>query len=209
MGVKWSGLYYIAFFGLLSSFWDLWLRRRYGVAKPVAATLIRDVPSALASIVAVPALLYIWSWRSWFASETSVYRHAVEDGTVGESDWPWLAQLPDTAANWLYYHLSVLNFHGSLTSSAGHSHPWDSKPWAWLVAARPILYSSATDIECGNGGTCREMIYLFGTPAIWWLTVPVLLWAGWVWLTRQDYRVIVPLIGFLAGFVPWLSLIHI
>lgn len=205
LGVKWSGLYYIAFFGLLSSFWDLWLRKRYGVAKPVVATLIRDVPSALASIVALPALLYIWSWRAWFASETSVYRHAVADGTVAQSDWPWLAQLPETAANWLYYHLSVLSFHGSLTSSAGHSHPWDSKPWAWLVAARPILYSSATDLECGNGGTCREMIYLFGTPAIWWMTVPVLAWAAWVWLTRQDYRVIVPLIGFLAGFVPWLA----
>ena len=40
---------------------------------------------------------------------------------------------------------------------------------------------------------------------IWWLTVPVLAWAAWVWLTRQDYRVIVPLIGFLAGFVPWLA----
>lgn len=49
------------------------------------------------------------------------------------------------------------------------------------------------------------MIYLFGTPAIWWMTVPVLAWAAWVWLTRQDYRVIVPLIGFLAGFVPWLA----
>lgn len=206
LSVKWSGLYYIMFFGLMSSFWDLWLRRKYGVEKPVAGTLLRDVPSALASIVLIPALLYIWSWRAWFASETSVYRHSLADGTIADSDWPWLSHLPEPAAGWLYYHFSVLDFHSSLTSSGGHSHPWDSKPWAWLVSARPILYYSATDLECPVGdGTCREMIYMFGTPIIWWLTIPVLLWAAWVWLTRKDFRVIVPFIGFMAGFVPWLA----
>ena len=46
---------------------------------------------------------------------------------------------------------------------------------------------------------------MFGTPAIWWLTVPVLLWACWVWLTRKDFRVIVPVIAFAAGFLPWLA----
>lgn len=205
LSVKWSGLYYIAFFGLLGSFWDLWLRRRYGVKKPLQGALLLDVPPALASIVLVPALLYLWSWRAWFASETSVYRHSLADGTIAGSDWPWLEHLPAPIAGWLYYHFSVLNFHGSLTSSAGHSHPWDSKPWAWLVAARPILYYSATDLECPvSDGTCREMIFLFGTPAIWWLTVPILLWAAWVWITRQDYRVIIPFIAFAAGFVPWL-----
>ncbi|QPK83834.1 phospholipid carrier-dependent glycosyltransferase [Corynebacterium qintianiae] len=204
LGVKWSGLYYIAFFGLLSAFWDLWLRRRYGVRSPVAGTLLRDIPAALASLVLVPALLYIWAWRAWFASETSVYRHAATDGTISGSDWPWLNVLPDTVASWLYYHLSVAQFHASLTSSSGHSHPWDSKPWAWLVGARPILYYSATDIKCG-AATCREMIFLFGAPAIWWLTVPVLLWSAWVWLTRRDYRVIVPVVAFAAGFLPWLA----
>ena len=205
LSVKWSGLYYIAFFGLLGSFWDLWLRKRYGVEKPLAGALLRDVPAALASIVLVPLLLYAWSWRAWFASETSVYRHSLADGSIAASDWPWLSNLPEPIAGWVYYHLSVAEFHASLTSSAGHSHPWDSKPWAWLVGARPILYYSATDLDCGRLGTCREMIFLFGTPPIWWLTVPVLLWAGWVWLTRRDFRVIVPLIGFAAGFLPWLA----
>lgn len=201
LGVKWSGLYYIAFFGIASAMWDLYLRRRYHVARPVVGTLARDVPAALASLVLVPALLYIWSWRSWFASETSVYRHAAVDGTIEEGS-P-LHMLPDALAGWFYYHFSVLQFHSELTTSGGHSHPWDSKPWAWLVAARPILYFSSTDIECGEG-TCRRMIYLFGTPAIWWLTVPVLLWAIWVWVVRRDYRVALPLVAFAAGFIPWL-----
>ena len=93
----------------------------------------------------------------------------------------------------------MLKFHSELTSSSGHSHPWDSKPWSWLVAARPILYYSA------NGDETRRSIYLFGTPAIWWLTVPVLLWAVWAWVTRKDRRVILPLVAFGAGFLPWLA----
>ena len=199
LAVKWSGLYYIAFFGLLSAFYDLWLRRRYGVEKPVAGTLLRDVPSALASIVLIPAVLYIWSWRAWFASETSVYRHSLSDGTIESSDWSWLTNLPEPVAGWLHYHFSVLKFHSELTSSGGHSHPWDSKPWSWLVASRPILYYSSTSEDS------RRMIFLFGTPAIWWLTVPILLWAVWVLISRHDRRVILPLVAFGAGFLPWLA----
>lgn len=203
LSVKWSGLYYIAFFGLASVFLDLWLRQRYGVRRFVVGTLRRDVGPALASLVLLPALLYIWSWRAWFASETSVYRHALVDGTIAE-DSP-LQNLPGAVAGWLHYHLSVLEFHGSLTTSGGHSHPWDSKPWSWLVAGRPILYYSATDISCEIGGTCRRMIYLFGTPAIWWLTVPVLLWALWSLVARRNRAFLVPLIAFAAGFLPWLA----
>ena len=130
-----------------------------------------------------------------------MYRHAAVDGTISPDSW--LQLLPDTAAGWLYYHLSVLEFHSSLTSSAGHSHPWDSKPWAWLVGARPILYFSSTDLECA-AESCRRMIFLFGTPAIWWVTVPALLWGLWCLVIRRDRRFLIPLVAFGAGFLPWL-----
>lgn len=202
LGVKWSGLYYIAFFGLLSVFSDLALRHRYGIRRPVLGALSRDTLPALASLVLLPALLYLWSWRAWFASETSVYRHAKTDGTIPEDSW--LQLLPEAAAGWMHYHLSVLEFHGSLTTSGGHSHPWDSKPWSWLVAGRPILYYSDTDLECA-AGTCREMIFLFGTPAIWWATIPALLWGLWSLLIRRQRAFLLPLVAFAAGFLPWLA----
>ena len=202
LGVKWSGLYYMAFFGLTTVFADLWLRRRYGVKRYIVGTLIRDVPAALASIVALPVAIYFWCWRNWFGSETAVYRHATLDGTIPEDSS--LRMLPDPLANFFYYHSSVLEFHSSLTTSGGHDHPWDSKPLEWLVAGRPILYYSNTDLECFNGSSCRQMIYLFGTPIIWWLVIPVLLWAIWCVLMRADRRFIPPLIGFAAGFLPWL-----
>lgn len=205
LAVKWSGLYYIAFFGLLSVFATLALRRRYGVRRFITGTLVRDTVPALGSIVAVPALLYLWSWRAWFASETSVYRHAATDGSI-ESDSPLsLIPLPDALASWLYYHFSVLEFHSELTTSGGHSHPWDSKPFSWLAATRPILYYTNSDASCPIGsGTCDAQIFLFGTPAIWWLTVPILLWGIYRWIIRKDHTVVLPIIAFAAGFLPWL-----
>lgn len=202
LAVKWSGLYYMAFFGLMSVFSDLALRRRYGVRRYVVGTSVRDTPAALASIVALPAAVYAWTWRSWFASETAVYRHAQSDGTI--PDTSLLHYLPETLANWIYYHSSVLEFHASLTTSAGHSHPWESKPWAWLVSARPILYYSNTDLQCGSG-TCRQMLFLFGTPIIWWAVIPAVLWGAWCLIIRKDRRFLIPVIGFLAGFLPWLA----
>ncbi|WP_284783472.1 dolichyl-phosphate-mannose--protein mannosyltransferase [Corynebacterium rhinophilum] len=203
LAVKWSGLYYIMFFGLLCVFSDLSLRRKYGIRRYIVGTLIRDTPAALASLVAVPVLIYVWSWRAWFASETAVYRHAKVDGTIGEDSW--LMHLPEPVAGWFYYHLSVLDFHASLTSSGGHHHPWDSKPWAWLAGARPILYYSSTDLECSGGGECRKMLYLFGTPAIWWLVVPAVLWGLWSLIIRRNRAFLIPLVGFAAGFLPWLA----
>ncbi|MDK8504090.1 dolichyl-phosphate-mannose--protein mannosyltransferase [Corynebacterium accolens] len=203
LAVKWSGLYYIMFFGLLCVFSDLALRRKYGIRRYIVGTLIRDTPAALASLVAMPVMIYVWSWRAWFASETAVYRHAKVDGTIGEDSW--LMHLPEPMADWFYYHSSVLDFHASLTSSGGHHHPWDSKPWAWLAGARPILYYSSTDLECSGGGECRKMLYLFGTPAIWWLVVPAVLWGLWSLIIRRNRAFLIPLVGFAAGFLPWLA----
>ncbi|PFG26972.1 dolichyl-phosphate-mannose--protein O- mannosyl transferase [Corynebacterium renale] len=203
MSVKWSGLYYIIFFLIASLVGDVLIRRRYGAPRPWSGMFARDCIPATASLAVLPGALYLWSWRSWFASETAVYRHATETGQVSADSWLRSLPLPDSLINWLYYHFSVLEFHSSLTTSGGHSHPWDSKPWSWLVAGRPVLYLSSTDVDCAVG-TCRRMIYLFGTPIIWWLTIPILLWGLWRLIGRRDGRFAVPVVAFAAGFIPWL-----
>jgi len=201
LSVKWSGLYYIAFFGLISVGADYWLRRRAGIRAPLPGALLRDAPSAFASLVILPIAIYAWSWRAWFASETGVYRHAEQSNgaTGGLYDL-----LPTGISNWLYYHASVLRFHTTLTNSSGHQHPWESKPWQWLAATRPILYSSAHDLSCLGTTSCSRVVYLFGTPPIWWVTVPVLLWALWAAIARRENHYWLPLGLFLAGWLPWM-----
>lgn len=200
LSVKWSGLYYMAFFGVLCVALDLMLRRKYQ-RKALVNTLSFDAFPAFASLVLLPIAVYVWSWRAWFASETGVYRHAASDGTIAD-DSP-LHWLPEALAGWIHYHQTVLSFHASLTTSSGHNHPWESKPWSWLVASRPVLYLSASDTPCGDT-QCRTAIYLFGTPAIWWLTVPLLLWATWRFIIHRERLFSIPIVGFLAGFIPWM-----
>ncbi|MEZ2122437.1 phospholipid carrier-dependent glycosyltransferase [Corynebacterium sp. CCM 9203] len=201
LSIKWSGLYYIAFFGILTVCLDIWLRHHYRIAKPFTGMLVRDAFPAFASLVFLPVLVYAWSWRAWFASETGVYRHSATNGDINPDSL--LSRLPDALAGWVYYHQQVLQFHASLTSSSGHSHPWDSKPWSWLAATRPILYYSSTGLPCGED-TCRRMIMLFGNPAVWWLTVPVVLWGLWCLIIRSDLRFAVPVTGFIASWLPWI-----
>ena len=65
-----------------------------------------------------------------------------------------------------------------------------------------MLYYS-TETTCSGGQECKGWMMLFGTPPIWWLLVPVVLWATWRWLGRRDGRYALPVIGFLASWLPW------
>ena len=195
LSIKWSGLFYIAFFGLMSVMLDLARRWRYKVNKPVVGTLRWDTLPAMASLIVVPIATYVFSWRAWFADETSVYRHAATAGVLDGKGIPDF--LPDSLRNWIYYHQSVLHFHSELTNSNGHHHPWESKPWEWIVSWRPMLYYDDTV----DG--IHHAVYLFGTPTIWWVCAPAMLWALWRLIRHQEGRWVFPVVGFAAGFLPW------
>jgi dolichyl-phosphate-mannose-protein mannosyltransferase len=46
---------------------------------------------------------------------------------------------------------------------------------------------------------------MVGTPAMWWVTVPVLAYAAWRMLVRRDWRYAVVLTGYCAGWLPWFA----
>lgn len=198
LAVKWSGLYYLAFFGIAVVGVDWWRRRRYGVQRPFLGTFANDCVPAAASLVLLPVLVYLLNWLPWFASETGVYRHETEAGNDRIASWG-LGWLPDSWQSFLYYHVSVLDFHEELTNSNGHHHPWESKPWDWLASTRGLLYYSEEDAQ-----GLKHVVLLTGTPAIWFLTVPVMLWGLWCLVGRQQMRWLLPVVGYLAGFLPWL-----
>ncbi|MEH6381932.1 MAG: dolichyl-phosphate-mannose--protein mannosyltransferase, partial [Dietzia cercidiphylli] len=141
---------------------------------------------------------HMFTWLPWFAGENSVYRHAV--GSKVDDNW-----LPDSLQSWLYYQSSVLDFHSSLTTSAGNRHPWESKPWTWPMSLRPMLYyvEQGEDVTGCGQDSCVRAIMLLGTPAIWWLAIPVLGWAFWRAVICRDGRYAFPLVGYMAGYLPW------
>lgn len=198
-GVKWNGIYYIMAFGLLSVFWDALARRSAGVRRPWRGALGRDTAPALWGLVAVPLLVYFATWSGWFASETATDRHAVEI-----ADDVGFGFLPDPLRSMLYYQANVLDFHTSLVTP-DDPHPWESKPWAWPMGMRPMLYSYESEVP-GCGGTgCVQATMLLGTPAMWWLALPVAGWAVWRTASRLDWRYAAVLVGYAAGYLPWFT----
>lgn len=199
LAVKWSGLYYMAFVGVAITIADYFRRHKFGVPKPLRGALVLDAVPSFFSVVIVPVGVYLLTWRPWFASETGAFRHAVESGRYPETNgWFW-SFLPDSLQNFIYYHQSVLKFHTSLTNSNGHYHSWESKPWSWLVSSRSLMYYNPS-----SDSGVHKIVLLVGTPAVWWFCVPVMLWALWCLIIHRDARWAVPVVGFAAGFLPWL-----
>ena len=62
IAVKWSGIYWVAAFAVLSVIWDLTARRRAGVAQPWKGTLLRDVLPSAWALALLPVAVYFADW---------------------------------------------------------------------------------------------------------------------------------------------------
>ena len=95
--VKWSGVYWLAAFAVLTLVFDATARRAAGVRRPWVGTLVRDVAPAVWVLALLPVLVYVGSWWAWFRSETGIDRNVVglDRGANGIGpDGPW-AFVPD------------------------------------------------------------------------------------------------------------------
>ncbi|MGI9123532.1 MAG: dolichyl-phosphate-mannose--protein mannosyltransferase, partial [Mycobacterium sp.] len=199
---KWSGLYYIAFFGVMSLAFDVAARRAYRVQRPWAGVLRRDLGPAAYVFGLIPMALYLLAYAPWFASETGVNRYEVGQ-SIGPRQW-W--QPPDAIRSLWHYTYKAFHFHATLTNAEGNHHPWESKPWTWPMSLRPVLYAiDQNDVPGCGASSCVKAVLLIGTPAMWWLAVPVLIYAIWRAFVRRDWRYAVILVGYLAGWLPWLA----
>ncbi|BAX94161.1 dolichyl-phosphate-mannose--protein mannosyltransferase [Mycobacterium shigaense] len=201
-GTKWSGLYFVVFFGLMSLAFDIAARRQYQVPRPWVGTWRRDLLPTAYALGVLPVAVYLASYAPWFASETAIGRHEVGVTIGPHSDWPF----PDAVRSLWHYSAKALEFHAGLTNAAGNYHPWESKPWSWPMSLRPVLYAIDQQNVGGCGAqSCVKAEMLVGTPAMWWLAVPVLLYALWRSVVRRDWRYAVALVGYCAGWLPWFA----
>ena len=198
-GVKWSGLYYIVAFGLLTVFFDATARRAAGVRRPFVGSLLRDtLPGLWAIAIVAIVVVYPATWWAWFAGETSLDRHLVP--TAGTDLWSVFKGAMGSLVN---YHEHVLNFHSGLVTKPGEAHPWESKPWTWPMGLRPMLYYyEGSTTGCGQTN-CVSATMLVGTPALWWLALPMIAWSLWRMIARLDWRYAAVMTGYLAGLLPW------
>ncbi|MFG3053665.1 dolichyl-phosphate-mannose--protein mannosyltransferase [Kitasatospora sp. NPDC048239] len=194
--VKWNGLYFLAFFLVLTLLWDAGARRTAGAHRPYRAVLRRDGWSALALAVAA-ALAYLVTWTGWFLSDQAYGRHWA-DGRGGT--WSWI---PAPLRSLWHYEYGVYQFNVGLQSP----HAYESNPWSWLVLGRPVLFHY-TQAEPGTAGChttapCSQTILALGTPLLWWSACCALGYLLYRWALRRDWRSGAVLCGVGAGYLPW------
>jgi dolichyl-phosphate-mannose--protein O-mannosyl transferase len=191
--VKWSGLYFLAAFGILVVVWDMADRRAAGIHKWWAAGALLDGTKAFVLMVPVAALTYLSTWAGWFASDDAYNRHLAEaEGYSGP--------LPDTLQSLLRYHQQALDFHTGLTSE----HPYQENALSWLIQLRPTSFDWRSEPTCG-GSDCAQAITALGNPVVWWLGavgLGVVLYSATFWADRRAWAI---LAGYAGGYLPWFA----
>ena len=192
---KWSGLWPLAFFIIMSVVWDVSARRMVGTGRPWRATVFRDAPWAGMSSLAIAAFVYLASWTGWIVT-TKGWGRDWADADTSSPVPSWIRAL------W-HYHAEAWHFHVNLDSP----HAYASNPLSWPFLARPVVFyweslEGATR-TCG-AAKCVEEVTALSNPLIWWAGMLAVLYVAWRWLGRRDWRAGAILIGVLAGWVPWL-----
>lgn len=184
LGTKWSAVYYVFAFAVIVFFWDYGARRAAGIPRPFRAAIWREWVPIFLTLALLPVVVYVLTWTGWFVTDGGWRRTC--GGQWSEGCGPF--------AGYLRYHKEIWDFHVNLDSS----HPYASKPWGWLVLARPVLY-----VYEGEQKGFSQAVLAIGTPAIWWGSILALLGCGWGWLARRDWRASFVLAAFAAGYLPW------
>ena len=179
--VKWSGLYFLAFFGIYTFLSDLRLRRRLGL--PAIDPWFQGVINA-ATLLSFGIVTYVATWLGWIQGTDGWGRQA--QPTWWESLWA--------------YHQNAYSFHTTLVSE----HPYQANAFEWLLALRPtaFYFERFEDAEiCGALGDCTVaitaipnlVVFFGGLLAILWLTPRIV----------KSRAALLLVLGFLAGWLPW------
>ena len=194
-GVKWSGLWYLAGFGILTVIWDVSLRRRLGVLHPWSTTVLRSAPPAFLALVGTALVVYLATWTGWFVTDGGWGRN-----WAAGQDPSWV---PDALRSLVHYHADAWNFHVGLSAD----HAYQSNALSWLVQTRPVSFywhSSTLGVDGCSVDSCAAEVLALGNPVVWWFGAVALLYQVWRWIARRDWRSGALLMAVAAGWVPWL-----
>ena len=194
VSVKWSALWFLVVFLIMSIVWDVGALRAVGARTPWRSALVRGVPTtALEAVVVLPSL-YLLAWAGWFLTDTGWGRD------WGAAD---VSAIPQALRAFWHYHAEAWHFHVNLTSD----HAYKSNPISWILQARPTSFSWQS-IKNGTQGcptdNCAQEVLALGNPIIWWAAAVATVHQLWRWLTHRDWRSGAVLAGIAAGWLPWM-----
>ena len=190
--VKWSGLYFIAAFGLYVVLSEALARRAAGQEKWLSNGLFKQGSLTFINMVPVSILVYLISWSGWILGSDGYSRNATGD---------WFTSL-------IEYHKAAYGFHVGLHTP----HNYAANALSWLFAIRPTSFFyeglSLGQDGCNTDGGCSSAITALGNPFIWWpAAASVFFLAVWFVRTRQRAAGLI-LLGIGAGYLPWLLFLN-
>ena len=203
--VKWSGLWFLAAFGIYLVVVDALARRRAGVPFWLTGAVLKQAPITFLLLVPVAAAVYLASWSGWFATDGGYYRHWAEE--TGSAAGGWLSWVPLPLQNLWHYHQSAYGYHVGVHAP----HPWQSNPLTWLLMVRPVnMYFASTDDGSGGCGadTCWSSILEVGNPLIWWAAAAASGYLVYRLVRYREWQVGAILMGLAAGYLPWLMYLN-
>ncbi|MGD8895036.1 MAG: phospholipid carrier-dependent glycosyltransferase [Acidobacteriota bacterium] len=106
---------------------------------------------------------------------------------------PWMIQQDRTVLDVVFLQRSIWDYHAQLSATHHYFSPW----WTWPWLYRPTWY-----FWWSGEKTVRGIVAL-GNPAIWWASVPAVVWtlvSGW---RARDPRRLFAGAGFCLLYLPW------
>ncbi|MCL1900240.1 MAG: phospholipid carrier-dependent glycosyltransferase, partial [Promicromonosporaceae bacterium] len=189
VGTKWSGLYVVAGFGLLTVLWDFTARRAVGIKRWWSDCLLIDAIPAFFAIVGTALLTYLLTWWAWWVTPGAWGRSWAADNPGQGISW-----LPEVARSFVRYHEQMWGFHTGLTVE----HAYMANPLGFIVQWRPTSFHWRRD------GDVVSAITSIGNPLLWWAAALAGVFAVAWGAYRRDWRALAVLSGTLAGWLPWL-----
>jgi dolichyl-phosphate-mannose--protein O-mannosyl transferase len=179
IATKWSGLYFLALFGLIA------LYRAFTFFN--GKDLLKPTLRVIGAFGLTPIAVYLASWSGWFFSDRGWKRDSDSNPFIALKN----------------YHEEILNFHRNLSTA----HNYEANPWSWLIQGRPTSFFYETPSGCGVD-SCSQEVLALGTPLLWWsatiaLAIVFGYWIRSIALRRTDPAATIIIAGIAAGYLPW------
>jgi dolichyl-phosphate-mannose-protein mannosyltransferase len=176
LSTRWTSLWATGFLGLV-----LLCVRGRRLLSP------RELALAVMTFAAIPVTLYVLSYIPWMCQADPWHSRLLPErsSTTGDLEFP------------LWEHTrAVWDYHANLTAT----HPYFSSWYTWPWLYRPTwYYFNQTPV---TPATVRGIVAL-GNPWLWWLSVPVTVWALVTGVRARDPRRIFSGLGFACLYLPW------
>ncbi|MEV0390446.1 phospholipid carrier-dependent glycosyltransferase [Nonomuraea sp. NPDC050643] len=173
--VKWSGVFFLLAFALLSLLWDAGAWRALG-RRPRPAAALQGFAGAF---TLVPGAIYVLSWSGWFLRAEGWGRGWEQATQAGPGFF-----VLDSLRSWLGYQVQVLGFHTGLETP----HAYMSEPWQWPLLQRPVAFHYQSPPDACAAKDCSQAVLGVGTPALWYLALLALLVLVARYVAVRDWR---------------------